>query len=317
VPLLDLDGSTIGLVNAAQVDSGPVTTYTYDPSGNPTATGTPNDWPFQYKGMEKEFTDPAPYYYSGSGQFYSPQLVRSLSETGQTSSSGTGGGPSPSQLAYGPGSQGNGSFGHWLVNNVLDPSSTGNQLGNLPDIGFSSETASYVIPLGEIARIIEEWVSFFEWLFGGGGAPQIPRQLRHGRHPLYPDILGVLFGLIPTEASAMLVFSASGATPPNVPPLLKPGYMTVQFHGYNYCGPGNNGGPTTPGTLDDCCRQHDNCYDQGQLSSNNVLPGHPGAGARSAQTKCDQVFCDCMRFSAPIGLSDRFLRYFAEGQFCY
>jgi hypothetical protein len=29
--------------------------------------------------MEKEFTDPAPYYYSGSGQFYSPQLVRSLS----------------------------------------------------------------------------------------------------------------------------------------------------------------------------------------------------------------------------------------------
>jgi hypothetical protein len=29
--------------------------------------------------MEKEFTDPAPYYCTGSGQFYSPQLVRSLS----------------------------------------------------------------------------------------------------------------------------------------------------------------------------------------------------------------------------------------------
>jgi hypothetical protein len=56
-----------GLVNAAQVDSGPVTTYTYDPSGNPTVSGTANDWPFQYQGMEKEFTDPAPYYYSGSG----------------------------------------------------------------------------------------------------------------------------------------------------------------------------------------------------------------------------------------------------------
>ena len=40
--------------------------------------------------MEKEFTDPAPYYYNGNGQFYSPQMVRSLSETSQTSSSGFG-----------------------------------------------------------------------------------------------------------------------------------------------------------------------------------------------------------------------------------
>jgi hypothetical protein len=51
----------------------PSTTYTYDPLGNPTVSGTANDWPFQYKGMEKEFTDPAPYYYSGGGQFYSPR----------------------------------------------------------------------------------------------------------------------------------------------------------------------------------------------------------------------------------------------------
>src|SRR5579863_8061243 len=43
--------------------------------------------------MEKEFTDPGTYYYTGDGQFYSPQFVRSLSETGQTSSSGPGGGP--------------------------------------------------------------------------------------------------------------------------------------------------------------------------------------------------------------------------------
>ena len=44
-----------------------MTTYTYSPSGNPTASGTANDWPFQYQGMEKEFNDPAPYYYSGNG----------------------------------------------------------------------------------------------------------------------------------------------------------------------------------------------------------------------------------------------------------
>jgi hypothetical protein len=65
------------------------TTYTYDPSGTSSASGTANEWPFQYQGREKQFTDPAPYYYSGSGQFYSPQFVRSLTEAGQTSAGGT------------------------------------------------------------------------------------------------------------------------------------------------------------------------------------------------------------------------------------
>ena len=69
VPLIDASGSTIALVNAASTGSPPATTYTYDPSGNPTVSGTANDWPFQYQGMEKEFTDPGPYYYTGGGQF--------------------------------------------------------------------------------------------------------------------------------------------------------------------------------------------------------------------------------------------------------
>ncbi len=56
---------SIGLVNAANVNAPPATTYTYDPSGTPTVSGTANDWPFQYQGMEKEFTDPGPYYYTG------------------------------------------------------------------------------------------------------------------------------------------------------------------------------------------------------------------------------------------------------------
>ena len=89
MPLLDADGSTLGLVNAANVDSPPATTYTYDPSGTPTVSGTANDWPFLYQGMEKEYTDPGTYYYSGGGQFYSPQLVRSLSETSATRTSGS------------------------------------------------------------------------------------------------------------------------------------------------------------------------------------------------------------------------------------
>ena len=197
VPLIDTSGSTIGLVNAAATGSPPATTYTYDPSGTPTVGGTTNDWPFLYHGIEQEFVD-APYYYSGSGQFYSPQLVRSLSEAGQTGSSGTGGGPSARQVPYGPGSQGNGSFGHWYVGQ-LGPNS---ELGDIPDIPVpAAEGLYYWIPAGEIAQDIEELVSFFEWLFGGSSAPPTPRQLFHGRHPLYPQILGIQNGLIPTEGS--------------------------------------------------------------------------------------------------------------------
>ena len=43
------------------------TTYTYDPAGNPTVSGTANDLPFLYQGGEKEVTDPGPLYYSGGG----------------------------------------------------------------------------------------------------------------------------------------------------------------------------------------------------------------------------------------------------------
>ena len=53
VPLIDSSGSTIALVNAASTGSPPATTYTYDPSGNPTLSGTMNYWPFLYKGRER------------------------------------------------------------------------------------------------------------------------------------------------------------------------------------------------------------------------------------------------------------------------
>ncbi len=322
VPLTDTSGSTIALVNAAATGSQPATTYTYDPAGNPTLSGTASNWPFKYQGMEQELSDPAPYYYTGGGQFYSTQLVRSLSETSQTSSQGTGGGPAGGAIAA-PSGGGNGSFGSWLAGDEENNLENYFSFGNL-GVGVGGSESGFIVPVGAIAEIVEQWISFFDWLFGGGGPPPTPRKLLHQRHPLYPVILGIPDGLDPTEGSAAPTTSVEAAPeaapnepPPNEPPLQKPGYMTVQFHDYNYCGPGNNGGSTTPGTLDDCCRQHDNCYDQGGLSSNNVLPGHPGAGAGTAQRKCDQAFCDCIRFNSPIGLADRFLRYFAEGQFCY
>jgi hypothetical protein len=172
----------------------------YDPAGTASASGAANDWPFLYQSGEKEVTDPGPLYYSGGGQFYSPQLVRSLSETSQTSSHGSNGGPAGKAIAGPPGG-GNGSFGHWYVCNVLEPMEPGQfNAGDLPDIFVGDSEGGFVIPVGEIAQFIEEWVSFFEWLFGGS-SPAIPRQLLHARHPLYRKILAVSDGLIVTEES--------------------------------------------------------------------------------------------------------------------
>lgn len=211
----------IGLVSAAQLDSGRVTTYTYDPSGNPTVSGTTNVfWPFLYHGMEQEFLD-APYYYTGSGQFYSPQMVRSLSETGQTSSSGAGGGPS----GHGGGGGGGGGSNPFLPSYNPFPTS-GSQLAG--DLQFEAESAAAGLVAGVAysasaylygllafgkatielppAWIVDVGIGLFELfdeLFGGGSDnPPTPRQLRHGRHPLYPVILGIQDGLIPDETSA-------------------------------------------------------------------------------------------------------------------
>ena len=236
VRLLDLDGSTLDLVNAANVDSGPVTTYTYDPSGNPSFTGAANDWPFQFKGMEKEYTDPGTYYYSGGGQFYSPQLVRSLSETSATSTQGGGGAP-PSQLAYGPGSEGNGSFGHWLAHEEEVQATGGFYDGGGGDSADSADAGDSVdvdvdVP---IVAIFEWWASFFEWLFGGSSAPPTPRKLLHARHPLYPDIIGVPDGLIPDEAPATPKGMTGGPAPKpktgGVAPtrIVPTGLISVQF----------------------------------------------------------------------------------------
>jgi 3D (Asp-Asp-Asp) domain-containing protein len=108
------------------------------------------------------------------------------------------------------GSQGNGSFGHWLMGQ-LNPSGQPD-LGGLPDVTLTVNEVPYVIPVGEIAQAIEELVSFFEWLFGGSGAPPTPRQLHRGRHPLYNQILGIPPSLTPTQGP-----SANPPTPSDPP----------------------------------------------------------------------------------------------------
>jgi hypothetical protein len=262
LPLLDTDGSTLGLVPATNPASGPSTTYTYDPAGNPSRSGAANDWPFQYQGMEKEYTDPGTYYYTGGGQFYSPQLVRSLSETGATSTQGSGGGSagggggggdfSPSgNAAAGP------SGGGFSPNFSTSPQETGEALGagagaaagtagaiytlNTFLLGAEGGSLGYATPVVVAFLIGEGLFELFDDLFGGGSDnPPTPRQLRHARHPLYAWILGILaHGLIPDEVSEAL-----GAAITNVPPLQKPDYMPVGFPGDTGCVPGQPCGPT-------------------------------------------------------------------------
>jgi hypothetical protein len=90
VPLTDLDGSTIALVNAASPDSGPVTSFVYDPSGAATVNGASDNWPFRYQGMEHLPTDPAQLDFDGSGSAYDPQIQRNLSAVGEMGTSGSG-----------------------------------------------------------------------------------------------------------------------------------------------------------------------------------------------------------------------------------
>jgi hypothetical protein len=230
--LIDASGSTIGLVNAANVDAGPVTTYTYDPSGTTSATGSANDWPFQYQGMEKEFTDPSTYYYTGSGQFYSPQLSRSLSEVGETSSSqgacpsgnatGARSGSSgfgisfPSSVGAEPETSSEGQTGGTIIT-ITGAAAVGAIIGAVVGAAVGNPLAGAFI--GAVAGAIVGDVANF--LFGdlfGGGSPPIPRQLRHQRHPLYPSILGMPAGLIPDEMSAGAPQFVGDQHPDNTPP---------------------------------------------------------------------------------------------------
>jgi YD repeat-containing protein len=268
VPLIDATGSTIALFNPATPTSPPATTYTYDPSGTPTISGSSNNYPFLYHGMEHEFVEPNPYYYTGDGAYYSAQIMRSLSLTGAQGTTGPGNGRGPHSAHLGAPAGGNGSFGHWYVNNVLAPMEPGQlNAGDLPDIELVTESGSYFVPLGEIAEIIQEWVSFFQWLFGG--SPGLPpnyylfqRRLTYKRHQLYPGILAILQAIVTQGSDAP---AAQGAAPSNKPPLqgetaYPPGIEPVW----------DSGGPTDPGE----CQSN-----LGSLWMFGKIPYDIGAGA--------------------------------------
>ena len=141
--------------------------------------------------------------------------MRSLSEVGQTSSSGPG--PSGHAVAR---PSGGGQQSYWSWVGQQDANLLKSLLG--PNVGVSStEGTSYFVPVGVIVQGVESLVSFFDWLFGGPDNPPTPRQLLHGRHPLYDGILGIRPSEAPTEGSEAPTESESTApsTPCNPPPL--------------------------------------------------------------------------------------------------
>ena len=223
-------------MNAAQTGSAPATTYTYDPFGSMSTNGAATNWPLQYQGLEHEFIDPSiPVYVTGGGQFYDAQIMRSLSETSQTSSGGAGGGGggggggfSPPGMAIPPPS-GSGGGLSWqsLRNDSQQASQVGSDVFNVANglglaFGSPGEMTPLALPLAAIAAAVDFMVNFFEDLFGGSDNPPTPRQLLHGRHPLYPVILGIPPSLIPTEESeGKCKFCGDPSPCPNARPLQK------------------------------------------------------------------------------------------------
>jgi hypothetical protein len=195
----------IALVNPASASS-PSTTYTYDPSGNPSMAGASTNWPFLYQGMEHENVDPTQFYYSGNGAYYSAQIMRSMSMTSAQGTSGPPGGP-------GPGPASLPSVGSSSPN-AFDPGrrfqTAGEGLGvgasaALPVLSTGPESTVPALAVFVAAALSFDTASFLNDLFGGGGTDYPPNYFtfQHrldrphgGPHPLYTAFIGMPRGIV-------------------------------------------------------------------------------------------------------------------------
>jgi hypothetical protein len=133
-------------------------------------------------------------------------MVRSASQTSATSTSGSGSGTSGSAIAAPSGSGGIPSAaGDYAVAMAADNAATLGTAGALELLGYA-KLAAALLPAGPILVTVATAVlilfDIFDELFGGSDSPPIPRKLLHGRHPLYPNIIGVPVSLISDQASS-------------------------------------------------------------------------------------------------------------------
>jgi hypothetical protein len=220
VPLTDINGSTIGLVNSGSPTSPPGATYTYDPSGNVSVNGSNvTSWPFQYQGMEHEITDPANLYFNSSSNVYNPQIQNMLSQVGAQSLGGPNQNPAGPPEA-GPSGQSGGLTWQKYQNDLKQGYEADLDASNFSFDYSDGGEAPIPINLGPLVGSIDFLINLLEDIFSSPSSPPIPRKLMHKRHPLYGQLLGIVVDNIPTEGSDGVTFCAD-PQPCNKPPLQK------------------------------------------------------------------------------------------------
>ena len=172
-------------------------------------TGTANSWPFMWHGLEHEVTDPAHLYFEPSGNVYNPDPIE-LSLVGPQGIGG-GGGPGAEGIATPSGGRGGLSgYGKRVASNAADLATAA-----VVDIGINAindalqaaDLASWTIPgpgwiAGAALSVFEIFNDIFDF-FGGSDTPPIPRELKHQRHQVYGDVLGIGLDYIVDQKSSI------------------------------------------------------------------------------------------------------------------
>ncbi len=203
VPLYDIFGSTIELVDVTNGNT-PSTTYTYDPGGVVT---TPNNqrtpWPFLYHGLEQEYPDSWKLYWEPGGNVYNPDPFQ-LSLSGPQGLGG-GGGAFP-RAVHGPGANPQANLGL----DIFDATANAVAIAGGIPICWNDSCGTFFLP-------------GLDGLFGGDSKPTIPwydtTHKSRGAHPIYsvtgiePDLLpaqGGYDGALPTKVDTVQPVSGGG-----------------------------------------------------------------------------------------------------------
>ncbi len=190
VPLYDISGSTIELVNVTNGNT-PTTSYYYDPGGEVTTSNnnqrTP--WPFLYHGLEQEYPDTWKLYWEPGGNVYNPDPFQ-LSLSGPQGLGG-GGGAFP-RAVRGPGANPQVNLGADIYDMVINSI---NAFGGV-NIG-GSEGSNF--PL-------DPYLNPFDWF--SGGKPEIAWYITthksRGAHDVYCGVQGICDAIV-TQQGVQLV----------------------------------------------------------------------------------------------------------------